>query len=506
MQSSDTLFCKLANFKVDVDALREHFRSKVEPTPFIEYRDNQVDYVGWAVTSRDGSTEDGVKRIGAKTNNNKRGTTKTGICTGVLGEVIDQLMASGLDPYRCRLMKLSSEGTAMPFHTDSDTETWRLHIPVITNEDCHFQWQMDDGTIHSVHLPADGSAWLVRVDVEHRAINARQQTSERVHLLMGCGNPPSPEQITAPFIRLNSEVPKAVPLPIATTGHAAAPKPPSPQAKPASTQKHLLGWARLREFTDRVGPYMGSDLRSMFLYNLVRLHRPRTVMELGTGFGVSALWIARGLQENGEGHLHVVDRGFSFTAEHKKMFRPDELKDNFAAYMDHLFRTHELHEQMSFHQQSFPPFPNPAGKYDMVYSDFKHGPSDLLEILAFYLPKMNTVSNFFIDSAPSLFGSYMFLTQLMEHFKNGRVPELLRQRIAPQEQATFMEFIHTHDIQMVPVTENIDRSQNAFAWLRIQPTDVMPRPLHRYRLDDKHYMSSKRINAGPEEPEKPAQG
>src|SRR5262245_54036066 len=40
---------------------------------------------------------------------------------------------------------------------------------------------------------------------------------------------------------------------------------------------------------------------------LVRWLRPKQVVEVGTYYAYSAVWLARGLQENGEGHLTCID-------------------------------------------------------------------------------------------------------------------------------------------------------------------------------------------------------
>ncbi|WP_256329597.1 MULTISPECIES: aspartyl/asparaginyl beta-hydroxylase domain-containing protein [unclassified Variovorax] len=196
-QSSDVMFARLADFRIDAELLRQHFLAHVKPLPSTPYRDNRVDYIGWAVTSRDGTLEDGIRRIPAK---NARGVTPTDACSGYLARVMNALRSHGLTPFRARIMQLESEGEEMPLHNDAAKETWRLHIPIITNPNCFFEWQRADGSIESVHLPADGSAWLVRVDVNHRAVNRSQQPSNRVHLLMGLDANPSFEMLTEPWL------------------------------------------------------------------------------------------------------------------------------------------------------------------------------------------------------------------------------------------------------------------------------------------------------------------
>ena len=165
-----------------------------------------MDYLGWAVTSRDGSVNDGVRRINTSKGKvtdgkgNQRGVARSEICTDYLADVMDQLEATELSPYRARFMQLESEGEEMPFHTDATKEAWRLHIPLVTNPDALFQWRLPDGRIESVHLPADGSAWLVRVDIPHRAINPADGAQGRVHLLMGLGKAPSAERMADKLI------------------------------------------------------------------------------------------------------------------------------------------------------------------------------------------------------------------------------------------------------------------------------------------------------------------
>jgi hypothetical protein len=205
-QSSDVMYARLKDFSVDAEALRAHFFAHVQKMPSTPYRDNRVDYIGWAVTSRDGTLDDGIRRI-ASGSPNVRGVNPTDACSGSLAQAMDLLGRSGLKPYRARIMQLESEGAEMPLHTDANKETWRLHIPIVTNPNCFFEWRRADGSIASVHLPADGSAWLVRVDVQHRAVNRSNEPSHRVHLLMGLGVNPAFDMLAPPWLPVVRENP-----------------------------------------------------------------------------------------------------------------------------------------------------------------------------------------------------------------------------------------------------------------------------------------------------------
>ena len=78
---------------------------------------------------------------------------------------------------------LNDTDKKMNWHVDSKKEhSWRIHIPFVTTINSLFQWR-SGGKIYSHHLPADGYAYAVRVDIEHRAINPSKD--DRIHFLCG---------------------------------------------------------------------------------------------------------------------------------------------------------------------------------------------------------------------------------------------------------------------------------------------------------------------------------
>ena len=202
------LYGRVANFRADVASLVRYYEEVVCREPPIPYHDNNASYEGWAVTSRDGTTSDGVRRIDRKAAAtpgagppvvSPQGNIPTVLHVGAVAEVLDRLAALGLRHFRARVMRLSNEGFDMKWHRDADRESWRLHVPILTNPNSLFEWTLDDGSVHRIHMPADGTAWLIRVDKLHRAINNGPPGAVRVHLLMSLGKVPAPSQIADPF-------------------------------------------------------------------------------------------------------------------------------------------------------------------------------------------------------------------------------------------------------------------------------------------------------------------
>ena len=74
--------------------------------------------------------------------------------------------------------------------------------------------------------------------------------------------------------------------------------------RPASFQHEgVRGMARISEFAG----YSKAPLQCRMLYHLVRLTRPRDVLELGTCVGISAAYLAAALKRNGFGHLWTIE-------------------------------------------------------------------------------------------------------------------------------------------------------------------------------------------------------
>ena len=81
----------------------------------------------------------------------------------------------------CRARYLTMlPSAAYRMHIDSG---WRLHIPIITNDNCFF-FHKDE---MPYYMKADGSSYIVSVDHMHTAMNLSEEN--RTHIVMGISNP-----------------------------------------------------------------------------------------------------------------------------------------------------------------------------------------------------------------------------------------------------------------------------------------------------------------------------
>ena len=251
--------------------------------------------------------------------------------------------------------------------------------------------------------------------------------------------------------------------------------------------------AQLLRATDALGGVFGSENISLFLYSLIKLHRAETIVELGGGLGISSLWMALACKENGAGRVWTVENGEllrkkgddqgslleraarAFASADLPHVDPSSVEGYFAslaaafgvgAHLELVARTISLEEAAHFDS-----YPFAAKPLDLVFSDFMHGPQDVLRILCDFLPRMAPASSLFIDSAPALWPSYLLLENVVGHLNAGRVPQVFL-----DWGCDLGDFVRTRVIRLIHLTEPHKEVQNATAWLKIEPIDVFPYP------------------------------
>jgi predicted O-methyltransferase YrrM len=238
-------------------------------------------------------------------------------------------------------------------------------------------------------------------------------------------------------------------------------------------------FSRLKNFTDNIGPVYGTEDWCLWLYALVKMQRPNNVLELGTGLGACALWIALGLKENGVGKVFTVDDGRDWPTvvqNTPELFTPAQRAMDFSAYLASLQTEFGLEDWLQPVHGSMPPLPAFDQPIDLLFSDFSHGPNELLQILGQYLPGMSASSSVFLDSASTSFASYAMLELLVQQLNAGKIPRMLLTQVGAQRQGALWEQVRTSRYDLIHMVERKARAQNSTAWLKIQPVDLRPYP------------------------------
>lgn len=181
--------------QLDINELKTYLASVQKScAPFIK---NDSPWGGWSVTSSNGEIYDGWQSGEKLFRDNisdeekiklhlelrdKKFDTPTSLYSPLIDKILSQLAPFDLKTTRIRLVILKPHDQQLAYwHQDGKSAAnyfkLRLHIPIITNELCRFEYRDQ-----SFHLPADGSAYIIDVSKEHRVLN--ESNEDRYHLMM----------------------------------------------------------------------------------------------------------------------------------------------------------------------------------------------------------------------------------------------------------------------------------------------------------------------------------
>ena len=214
------------------------------------------------------------------------------------------------------------------------------------------------------------------------------------------------------------------------------------------------------------------------------------IVELGTGLAVSSISMAVAAKLNGLGHLWTVDNFEYFRTDNARVNEVcsqlraagiltldspsaeayyTALTERFGvdSYVTFLKSTMKLTEMGHFND-----YPFVDVSIDLLFSDFMHDPSSILALLGHFLPKMSPSSSIFIDSAPTMWPSYLLLENLTLQWNSGRVPQILQDLC----EADLDAMARRKRLVLVNLTERRCRAQNSTAWLKVEPVDLLPYP------------------------------
>ena len=184
------------DLKIDITKLISYLEFVKNTCPPFMKKDGP--WGGWSLTSSNGEVYDGWQ-TGEKLNDPLATeeekseikklftTTKFDCPTVIYNNEIESILklinnfAPNLKISRVRIaiLKPHSEESAY-WHKDGEAKgnekVFRLHIPIITNEHCIFEY-----TSEKHHLPADGSIYLIDISTLHRVTNLSNEN--RYHLI-----------------------------------------------------------------------------------------------------------------------------------------------------------------------------------------------------------------------------------------------------------------------------------------------------------------------------------
>jgi hypothetical protein len=227
----------------------------------------------------------------------------------------------------------------------------------------------------------------------------------------------------------------------------------------------------------------GTEVFCWFLYSLVRMDMPRTVVEIGAGAGVTSIASGLALRINGDGTLWSVDNG-----EDWHILRPGcqaalsyELESE--TYIDFRERLHTYFKVTDIVRSidvTLGPdtFFSPSESIDLLFVDAgDSGPVGCLDLLRYYLPRMSARSSLILDKSSTIWDASLLLENVVEHLNNGKLPAALVNGMSSIDMSRLKALNNRSFITMVHLVDRnpakLHKAQNSRCWLRIHPNDVV---------------------------------
>ncbi len=237
---------------------------------------------------------------------------------------------------------------------------------------------------------------------------------------------------------------------------------------------HYERFCELKKFTDVVGRVYGTEDFSLYLYSLVKMTKPSTVLELGTGLGSTALWMALALQENNFGIIHTVDDGSQWDMYQQVVKDFKVYNELYPQYIKNVAQFFEVSDKINFINEKIATVN--LTNIDILFSDFQHDPHSVLTCVADYLGRMSDNSYIFIDSASTYYPSFLVLENLIEQFNKNNIPQTVLEMVPLTQRSDFISKINCSKFELSHIIENKNRNQNSTAAIKISPKDIFPQP------------------------------
>lgn len=227
---------------------------------------------------------------------------------------------------------------------------------------------------------------------------------------------------------------------------------------------------KLKSFTDSSGFVYGNEDSSIHIYSLIKMFKPKKIVDFGTGVGSFMLWSALACKENMQGSVYSIDNGTQWNKT--KEFLAGYSNLNYPDFINQIISEHELNNFIEFKHEdiNLETFNGLGDQIDFAIFDYNHSPLGIVNIIKYSLPRLSQYSTIIIDSVPSYLPSFYLIDKIVSNFNINIIPHSLRL----DERS--INFVLSSNFQLTNIIENKDRDQNSFSIINITPKDCLPQP------------------------------
>jgi hypothetical protein len=219
-------------------------------------------------------------------------------------------------------------------------------------------------------------------------------------------------------------------------------------------------------YTKNTNDHYNSSGFSFYLYGLIKMIKPITVIELGTGVGTMCFLAAQGCKENNIGKVITVDNGvdetqsnFNLEVDFNNLKTKFEL-DNFLELRNIKLDLNNLNELCDIDEVS------------ILFNDISCAPHYFLTILKWLLPRVKNECYFIIDRGATFWPNYCVVELVIPQLNQGKIPKILFNLIDNDDE--FEKLIKKYKFSIQHVIKSVDENDNqdSFTIVKIEDNDV----------------------------------
>jgi hypothetical protein len=205
---------------------------------------------------------------------------------------------------------------------------------------------------------------------------------------------------------------------------------------------------------------------SFYLYGLIKMIGPKSIVELGTGLGTTSFLAAQACKENNKGKVITVDNGQD--TKHSKFSLPNDftkLQTEFKLEQFLEFRNINLDLNTL---QGLDDIKN----VDILFNDIDCGPHYFLTLLIWLLPRIDKECYFIIDQGATYWPNYCVVELALPLLNQGKIPDVMLGLINDKEY--IKELLHgfKFSVQHVLKQETEDNLQDSFSVIKIEKNNI----------------------------------
>jgi len=222
----------------------------------------------------------------------------------------------------------------------------------------------------------------------------------------------------------------------------------------------------LKYVNDTHSKYITGDF-SHFLYGFVKMIKPSSVVELGTGYGTTSFLTAQALKENNLGIITTIDDG-KFWEETNP---PQKDYNNFINTKIKEFniepRINFINKSLNFN--TYEPLQY-IKNVDILFNDIDCNPEYIIYTLSWLLPRINHTCYFFIDGSATYWPAYSMLEMVIKSLNEKNIPKKLLTHFNDDD--LLYKCLRNKVFTLTHFRKNETSKQNSFSLIKIEDKDI----------------------------------